>query len=275
MLRLVHLSDLHFGRDVDLEQVRVLEARLPELGPQAIVISGDLTQRARHGEFQRAVAFVETLDRSAPTLTVPGNHDVEWWRSPFGILGERPKYEKYRKYFGENLTPSLELPGVCIATMLSSYGVAFGSMTTNLNDMAVRGHLPSSEVGRVKRLFDALSPDTIRCVALHHNVLRGAISGRLGLAHSETAARGLAGLSVDLILCGHDHQEGTGQVGQSVVVSTAGTHTSRSRGNRPSAFNLIEVDDRVITVQHIRWDRPSAQFVPSDQARFVRSKPAR
>ena len=41
---------------------------LPELAPQAIVISGDVSQRGRHGEFQRAVAFVEAVDRSAPTL---------------------------------------------------------------------------------------------------------------------------------------------------------------------------------------------------------------
>jgi 3',5'-cyclic AMP phosphodiesterase CpdA len=272
VVRLVHLSDLHFGRDVDLEQVRVLETLVPELVPAAIVVSGDLTQRARHGEFQRAVAFVEALDRTAPTLTVPGNHDVEWWRSPFGIRGERPKYAKYRRYFGENLTPALSLPGVCIATMLSSYGVAFASMTSNLNDLAVKGHLPAGELARVRELFDRESPDTIRCVALHHNVLRGAISGRMGLARPERAATRLVELEIDLILCGHDHQEGTGQVGQAVVVSTAGTHTSRSRGNRPSAFNLIQIDERVITVQHLRWDRPTARFVPSDQARFVRAR---
>jgi 3',5'-cyclic AMP phosphodiesterase CpdA len=266
---LVHLSDLHFGRDVDLEQVRALEAEIPGLAPAAIVISGDLTQRARHGELQRALAFVERLDRTAPTLTLPGNHDVEWWRSPFAVLGTDRLYWKYRRYFGENLAPVLEMPGLCVAAVTTSHGVALGSMTPNLNDMAVKGHLPAAEVARVQAVFAAQPPGTIRCVALHHNVLRGAISHRMGLARPDAAARALGGLGADLILCGHDHQEGTGQIG-STVVSTAGTHTSRTRGGRPSAFNLIEVDERVITIQHLRWDRPAARFVPSDQARFVR-----
>ena len=64
---LAHLSDLHFGRDVDLNQIEALEAFIPALQPDAIVISGDLSQRARHGELQRALAFVKTLRRAAPT----------------------------------------------------------------------------------------------------------------------------------------------------------------------------------------------------------------
>ena len=46
---------------------------------------------------------------------VPGNHDVEWWKSPFGIFGRRVLYEKYRTYFGEELTPVLRLPGLVVA----------------------------------------------------------------------------------------------------------------------------------------------------------------
>jgi 3',5'-cyclic AMP phosphodiesterase CpdA len=269
VITLVHLSDLHFGRDVDLEQIRALEPTIADLAPTAIVITGDLSQRGRHGELQRALVFVETVDRTAPTLTLPGNHDVEWWRSPFGVRGREVLYRKYRRYFGDNVAPSLELPGLCVGAVLTSHGAAFGSMTPNLNDTAVKGHLPAAEVARVATLFEAQPPGTVRCVALHHNVIRGRISRRMGLARPEAAARALAGLGGDLILCGHDHQEGASQIG-STVVSTAGTHTSRTRGGRPSAFNLIEVAERVITIQHLRWDRPAARFVPSDQARFVR-----
>ena len=274
MITLVHLSDLHFGRDVDLEQIRVLETLVPEVAPAAVVITGDLTQRARHGELQRAVAFVEALGRTAPTMVIPGNHDVEWWKSPFGIAGERPKYWKYRRYFGDDLAPSLDLPGLSIASVVSSHGVAFGSMTLNLNDMAVKGHVPASEIARGRAHFAARPPGTVKCVALHHNVLRGAISRRMGLARPEAAAHRIAALGADLILCGHDHQEGTGQIASTAVVSTAGTHCSRVRGGRPSAFNVVSIDDRAITVQHVRWDRPSSQFVPADQARFARTPAA-
>ena len=54
---IAHLSDLHFGGYADLAQIEALEEFLPTLGATAIVVSGDLSQRARHGEFQAAHAF--------------------------------------------------------------------------------------------------------------------------------------------------------------------------------------------------------------------------
>jgi 3',5'-cyclic AMP phosphodiesterase CpdA len=74
---IAHLSDLHFGGYADLVQIEALEAFLPTLGLDAIVISGDLSQRARHGEFQAAHAFFNRLRPHAPLLVVPGNHDIE------------------------------------------------------------------------------------------------------------------------------------------------------------------------------------------------------
>ena len=55
-----------------------------------VAISGDLTQRARAGEFQRAAAFVRDARRVSRVITVPGNHDVAWWKAPLGF-GHKPK----------------------------------------------------------------------------------------------------------------------------------------------------------------------------------------
>ena len=133
---IAHLSDLHFGGYADLAQIEALEAFLPTLGLDAIVIAGDLSQRARHGEFQAAHAFFNRLRPHAPLLVVPGNHDIEWWKSPLRLLGEQRKYRKYSRYFPE-LRPVLEIPGAVIAGALSSYGVALGSLTWNIRDVAV------------------------------------------------------------------------------------------------------------------------------------------
>ena len=75
-LTIVHLSDLHFGGVADLAQIEALEVLVPTIEPDVIAFSGDLTQRARHGEFQRARALVRQFRDTAPTLVVPGNHDV-------------------------------------------------------------------------------------------------------------------------------------------------------------------------------------------------------
>jgi 3',5'-cyclic AMP phosphodiesterase CpdA len=267
---LAHLSDLHFGRDAQLDQIEALEALIPELRPDAVVISGDLSQRARHGELQRALAFTQTVGRASPTLVIPGNHDVQWWRSPFGILGSAPRYEKWRRYFGPELTPTLELPGAVLAGVLTSHGVALGSLTWNLNDLAIKGHLPAPEARRVARYFAAAPADAARIVVMHHNILRGAISQRMGLARWRQAQQLLRSTGADLILCGHDHQEGCGQVENVIAVSTSGTHTDRCRGERASAFNLVSIDASSINIQHHRWDGKGRLFVPSDLERLGR-----
>jgi predicted phosphodiesterase len=271
-ITIMHLSDLHFGGYADLEQIEALEEFLPRLDAVATVVSGDLSQRARHGEFQAAHAFLQRLRRHTPVLVVPGNHDIEWWKSPLGLLGESRKYGKYLRYFGD-LRPVLELPGVIVAGALSSYGVAFGSLTLNLRDVAVKGHLPASETTRVGRIFAQAPPDSVRILTIHHNVLRGGHSHRMGLANWRSAYRRLLATGADVILCGHDHHEGAGQIEGTLAVSTAGTHSFRTRGGRPSVFNLVKIDPGAVHIQHFRWEASGRKFLTSDANSFARQGP--
>jgi 3',5'-cyclic AMP phosphodiesterase CpdA len=96
---IVHLSDLHFGR-IDPTLPPALLRAVVEAAPDLVVISGDLTQRARTAEFKAAARFLEILP--TPKLTVPGNHDVPLynvlrrWLSPLG---------RYRRYITNDLAP--------------------------------------------------------------------------------------------------------------------------------------------------------------------------
>jgi predicted phosphodiesterase len=267
---IAHLSDLHFGAPADLKQIEALETFLPTLGLDATAISGDLSQRARHGEFQAAHAFINRMRAHAPLLVVPGNHDIEWWQSPLGLRGEKRKYRKYSRYFSE-LTPVIEIPGAILAGALSSYGVALGSLTWNIRDVAVKGHLPASETDRVKGIFASAAADAARVLVFHHNVLPGAVSRRMGLARWKSAHRRLLGTGADVLLCGHDHQEGAGQIDGTLAVSTSGTHSSRSRGGRPSVFNLVTIDPAAVHIQHFRWQPSTRQFQRSDASSFARA----
>ena len=265
---LVHLSDIHFGGYADLKQIEALEEFLPTLRPTALVVSGDLSQRARHGEFQAAHVFLHRLRLQTPGLIVPGNHDVEWWKSPFGLLGEKRKYAKYLRYYGE-LRPQLSVPGALIVGAVSGYGMAFGSLTWNIRDLAVKGHLPRSETSRVKKIFAEASPDLAKVLVVHHNVLAGG-TGRMGLARWRSAHKRLLDTGADVILCGHDHFEGAGQIEGGLAVSTSGTHSYRQRGGRPSVFNLVTLDPQSVHIQHFRWVSADRQFIPSDKFSFAR-----
>lgn len=267
-------SDIHFGRDANLVQVAALEGLAAELAPTAIAVAGDLTQRARHGELQRGLALVESFRRIAPTLVIPGNHDVEWWTSPFDLAGVTRKYVKYRRYFGENLSPTLVLDGVVLAGALSSHGVVAGSMTPNLNDMAVKGHLPARETDRAAAVFRDAPDDALRVLVMHQNVLRGNISERMGLARWRSAWDNIMAAGTDLVCCGHDHQEAAGTLPNGCVVSTSSTHTSRTRGQRPSACNLVIADAESITVRHYPWDAGDRLFRAGPETTFPRPRRA-
>jgi 3',5'-cyclic AMP phosphodiesterase CpdA len=268
--RIVHLSDVHFGGVADLKQVQAVEELVPDLDPRVIVLTGDLSQRSRHGEFQGARAFVQRLEAAAPVMVIPGNHDVRWWWRPLLPFAPQVKYRKYSRYFGPVLAPTVTFPEAVIASALTSHGIAWGSLTFNLRDLAVKGHLPKKQLLRAKQTFEEADPGQLRVLALHHNVTRGEISQRMGLARWKQAQRRIVESGADLILCGHDHQEQADILHDRVVVSCAGTLSTRSRGGKPSVFNRITVEEDAIHVEFYRWESSKALFKRSDVSTFPR-----
>jgi 3',5'-cyclic AMP phosphodiesterase CpdA len=267
---IVHISDPHFGASADLALIRAAEELVPDLGPRAIVVSGDLTQRARHGEFQAALAFVHELERTAPVMVIPGNHDVQWWTRPYVPGGMAAKYRKYMQYFGPHLTPTMRFPEAVMASVLTSHGLAWGSLTLRPRDMAVKGHLSKREVTRATRVLADADPDAVRILVVHHNVLRGQISDRMGLARWRQAERRLASVGADVALCGHDHQEMAGTLYGGTVVSGAGTLSTRSRGGRPAVFNRVTVDDDAVAVEFYTWELDRKLFRRTEASTFPR-----
>lgn len=267
---IVHLTDPHFGPEVNLAQVRAIEDLLPDLEPSLTVVSGDLTQRARHGEMIAARAFVRELERTAPVLTIPGNHDVQWWWRPFLPFDRGAKYGKYVRYFGPVLAPTLSLPDILATSALTSHGLAWGSLTLSLRDLGIKGHLPAKEIRRVKEQLSRAGPNQLKVLVIHHNVMPGEISGRTGLARWKRAQRHLAMAGAEVILCGHDHQESIAQLRGKAVVSCAGTLCSRSRGDRPAVFHRVSWDVSSIEVEQYRWDLERRLFIRSDVHVFTR-----
>jgi 3',5'-cyclic AMP phosphodiesterase CpdA len=267
---IVHLTDPHFGPDVNLSLIHAIEDLIPDLEPRLTVISGDLTQRARHGELLAARAFVRELERSAPVVVIPGNHDVQWWWRPLLPFGRAAKYAKYVHHFGPVLTPTLSLPDVLVTSLLTSHGIAWGSLTTNVRDTAVKGHLSAKELQRAKEQLAKADRRQLKVLVIHHNVTRGEISQRMGLARWKQAQRRIAMSGAELVLCGHDHQESLTQLRGKAVVSCAGSLCARSQGDRPAVFHRMSWDDRSIEVEQYRWDVDRRVFVRADIHVFAR-----
>ncbi len=267
---IVHLGDTHFGGVADPALIEGVEALVPDLEPRVIVVAGDLSQRARHGEFQAARALVRELERTAPVYLLPGNHDVQWWWRPFLPFGSAAKYAKYRTYFGPSLAPTMVFPEAILAGAVTAHGAAWGSLTSRLRDLAVKGHLPKREMRRVKALFHQAPPAQARILVVHHNVLRGDLSARMGLARWRRAQRRIVESGAEIVLCAHDHQEKAELLDERVIVSCASTLSTRTRGERPGSFNRVIVEEDAVQVELYRWEADHRAFRRSDVHAFAR-----
>ncbi len=268
-----HVSDLHFGQPAVPEQIDAIEQIIQDRKFDVVAVSGDLTQRSRSGEFQRARAFLRDAERVSRTIVVPGNHDVKWWRAPLGFGNPARISENYRKFIGEDLEPVLRIDGVTFVGINTAQGVTRRTLTWNVRDISIIGDVRRSQIERARRQF-ARSPEAdARVIVMHHNPVRGQLSQRHGLKNTKRILGAFAELGVDVVLCGHDHQEAIHYVEHTrkgTVISTAGTVSNRSRGGRPSSLNVITLSPGQIEVSTSVWSPKMRTFVPGALQCFAR-----
>jgi 3',5'-cyclic AMP phosphodiesterase CpdA len=265
-VRLLHLSDLHCGRPFVQAHVDAALA-LAAQGPwDAVVLSGDLSQRARATEFAAARGILDRLAAAAPLLVVPGNHDAAWWRAPFGLGDPARVHARYRAMITPDLEPVLSLPGVTLVGINSAAGTAPHTLTWYPRDWRVKGGVTPGQWATAAARLAAAPPDDLRVVVLHHNVLKGRLSRRWGLARPQGALDALAAMGADVVCGGHDHEERVEAVTRPsgrFLVSAANTLSSRMRGHRPSSCNVIEADAATVSVR--AWVFEAGAFRPGPQ----------
>ncbi len=274
MTTVFHVSDLHFGRPAVPAQIEAIEQIIQDEKFDIVAISGDLSQRARAGEFQRAAVFIRDAQKVSRTITVPGNHDVKWWRAPLGIGDQDRMYENYMKFISNDLEPVLHVPGATFVGVNTSQGVTRRTLTWNVRDISIIGDLRSEQFDVAEETFNGADKKDARVIVMHHNPVKGELSQRHGLKRTKKILGRFAQMGVDLILCGHDHQESVHFVEHTrrgTVISTAGTVSSRSRGGRPSSVNVITIGSTTIDVTTMIWSDDSRTFIPGPHRCFERS----
>jgi 3',5'-cyclic AMP phosphodiesterase CpdA len=270
---LFHCSDLHFGYPAVPEQYEAMERLIHERRYDVVAISGDVSQRARSGEFQRARAFIRHAELTSKVICIPGNHDVAWWRSPFGFGDEADMFENYRRFIDQDIEPVLHVPGVTFAGLNTSHGVLRQTLTWRLRDLSIIGVVRRSQVDRLRRVFMDAPAGDVRVIVMHHNPVKGELSQRHGLKNTSRALGAFADMSVDLVLCGHDHQDAIHYIEHTkkgTVISTAGTVSNRMRGGRPSSVNSISISSENIEVSTLVWNSASGGFVSGPVKCFTR-----
>ena len=262
MRTILHLSDLHFGR-VDKFILKPLIAYAEALCPHLVVVSGDLTQRARSAEFKEARAFLDALPK--PQIVVPGNHDVPLYRVWERFL---QPMRNYRRHIGRELEPAFVDGEIAVVGINTARSLTFKN-----------GRINAAQVDALRRRLEALDPALVKVVVTHHpfdlpvRTERAELVGRAGMAMTAFARCG-----VDLLLAGHFHTSRAGDTGDryelpgyAALAVQAGTATSTRGRGEANAFNVLRLEPGRIAVERHEWDAAREDFELAQTDRFRRA----
>lgn len=251
-LRIAHLSDPHFGTVLPEVEERLI-ATLRSLKPDLVLVSGDITQRARRAQFQAAAAFRKKM-APFPFFAVPGNHDI-----PLFNLFARLfyPYRGFHRYFQAARETDFRIGDVRVI---------------GLNSTSRWRHVQGSlDLARIKEEFlSNWDTSKIRVAMVHHPIeCAKDIDDKNRLRGKDETLALFKEAQIDLVLSGHVHDPYI-QVEGSLVLSVAGTCLSwRIRKGAPNSFNWIEIQADPKRIKITRMDStPDGLYLP--RADFTR-----
>lgn len=264
---IAHLSDLHFGAE-RADAVEALARDLDALRPSLVIVSGDLTQRARRRQFAAARDFLARL--RFPQLVIPGNHDVPLYDVLRRFLAP---LRRYRGFIAEEVNP-----------VFSDDELIVVGLNTARSATWKNGRL---SVEQLKLLERRLRPEDPRgkIVVTHHPFMPPPDDAGVALVgRSAKAVPVLERLGVDLLLAGHLHRQYAANVQarfpgtqRAILCAQAGTAVSgRVRAGEPNSYNVIlfhppslEIEVRVLSergrfesLTTQRYERSASGWLP-------------
>lgn len=243
MIRIAHLSDLHFGGE---NAAAIAGARdyINRGRFDLAVISGDVTRYGEHDEFAAAADWLGGLQGAR--LVTPGNHDAPYFAVTQRLIAPFRRFETHLGPAGEQ---SFLAPGLAVRGLNTARGAQ-----PRLNWS--KGQIARSQIARTLTWFSEVPRDSARVVVCHHplaEMIGGPMTARVW--RGATAAKAFAQAGVDLVLSGHIHAPFAWPYpyadGRTYAVG-AGTLSVRERGV-PPGFNVVEIERAAIRVAALCW----------------------
>ncbi len=254
--RILHISDLHFGRDRP-ELLDPLISAINAMAPDLVAISGDFTQRARHSQYEAARDFLDRL--VPPILAVPGNHDTPLDNLWVRLL--RP-WSRYRRYIDSEIEPRFDDDEIALV----------GVNTVNHWSWQ-RGKIGRHTVARVCDAFEGHKARRMHIAMLHHPLEHLPEVEKRLMRGARNALAQLGECGADMVLSGHLHTWRAEPFADEsgVLLVQAGTGLSTRHRDEPNDFNLLTIEGRAVTIERFIAPFGETTFTPAATARWDKS----
>jgi len=252
MTTLLHVSDTHFGTERPAA-VAALQRLSERLDPELLVVSGDLTQRARRQQFRAAALALGAL-RARHRLVIPGNHDIPLFNLAARLANP---YAGFRRAFGAALAPRVETAELLVL-----------SVRTTRRWRHVDGTVSARQIDDVARRLGGASPRQLRIVVTHQPVHVPRVEERHNLLRNHRAAIcAWSAAGADLILGGHIHLPYvlplTPEPHATWIVQAGTAVSTRVRHDAPNSVNVLHYEAALRHCRVERWDcAPGSEFEP-------------
>jgi len=229
LTRLFHVSDLHFGAE-DKAALDWFARTVRAEWPDAVIITGDLTMRARAREFAAAAAWLRDLGR--PVSIEVGNHDLPYFNPWARFVTPYARYSR--------LEAALERP-------LASRDVTIVPLRTTARFQWrlnwSKGVVPEHRLARTLDTIAAAPTGAMVIVACHHPLIETGTRGTSRTRRGAAALDALAAAGAEAVLSGHVHDPFDVPYkagGRTIRMIGAGTLSRRVR-ETPASFNELTI----------------------------------
>lgn len=233
---------------------------LRALRPDAVVITGDLTQTGHPREILEAGVFVDRLASEFPLALVPGNHDA---------TAEAPTRERLSPW-ARGISPSAPAGSALFPTcLLQGRVMLIGLSTANPTPLPLAtGEIGSAQLAALRRLLaESAAEGHVRVIFLHHPPEVGPVSHRKRLVDAPALGEVLLAEGAELVLHGHAHRavvSTLGRIARPIPIAGAPSLTETAHGGPAYLVHRIEPHSEgalVASVQRIvRRDSAFTEF---------------